>query len=76
MKKKRYKLEILWSTGALTETTITETEKELIERYGSEFIVMKYYLEDAEDAKPVSFQVWDNNDEPLFPVGSTEAVPA
>ena len=65
---RRYKLEILWDNGVLTETRITETEKELIVRYGSEFIVMKYCLEGVKDAKPVSFQVWDENDEPLFPI--------
>ncbi len=74
---RRYKLEILWDNGVLTETRITETEKELIERYGSEFIVMKYCLESEENAKPVSFQVWDENDEPLFPVtGKAQEVPA
>ena len=75
MKEKRYKLEILWENGGLTETAITETELELLEKYGGEFIVMKYYLKGQEDVKPVSFQVWNKEDEPLFPV-EQEAVPA
>lgn len=75
MKKRRYKLEILWNTGDLTETRITETEKELIEQHGALFILAKYELEGSPEARPVSFQVWDENDEPLFPV-RTEAVPA
>ena len=76
MKRKRYKLEILWVNGALTEFSITETEKELLEEYGTEFLILKYYLESAEDVKPHSFQVWDKEDNPIFSVGSMEAVPA
>ena len=75
MKEKRYKLEILWDIGILVEIAISEAEKEMIERHGSEYVLLRYYLEGAEDAKPVSFQVWDENDEPLFSVGE-EAVPA
>ena len=76
VKGKRYKLEILWNNEVLTESGITETEKELLEQYGREFILMKYSLEGNPDVKPVSFQVWNKNDEPLFPVESKEAVPA
>ena len=76
MKRKRYKLEILWSTGDLTETGISKMEKELIEEYGSLFILAKYELEGNPEARPVSFQVWDENDEPLFPLDFWEAVPA
>ncbi len=67
MKRKPYKLEILWSNGVLTETSITETEKEIIEQYRELFILAKYELEGEPEAKPVSFQVWDESDEPLFP---------
>ncbi len=66
--KKPYKLEILWSNGVLTEVSITETERELIEQYGSEFIILKYSLEGADDVVPESFQVWDEKDRPLFPI--------
>ncbi len=76
MKGKRYKLGILWDVGILTEITISEAEEEMIERHGSEYILLKYYLKGNEEAKPESFQVWDENDEPLFPVESKEAVPA
>ena len=72
-KKRKYILEILWSTGDLTETKISETEKELIERYRELFILAKYELEGAPDARPFSFQIWDENDTPMLPVA--EAVP-
>ena len=76
-KRKPYKLEILWEDGVLTETDITETERELIEQFGGEFILLKYWREDNEEIRPVSFQVWDKKDEPLFPVGPRAAeVPA
>ncbi len=75
MKKKRYKLEILWDNGVLIETSITETEKELIEQYGRLFIVAKYELEGVRNARPVSFQVWNQHDKPLFPI-EPEKVPA
>ncbi len=74
MKKRPYKLEILWDNGVLTETSITETEKELIEQYGRLFILAKYELEGDPETKPVSFQVWDKEDTPLFPI-ALEAVP-
>ena len=74
--KRRYTLEILWSNGALTETKISERQKELIEKYGELFIVAKYELEGEPEARPVSFQVWDEEDNPLFPIDSKEAVPA
>ena len=48
----------------------------MIEQYGELFIVAKYELEGEPEAKPVSFQVWDEKDEPLFPVGIKEVVPA
>ncbi len=75
MKRGEYVLEILWSTGDLTETKISEAEKELIERHGALFILAKYSLEGAEDARPISYQVWDKEDNPIIPV-QTEAVPA
>ena len=77
MKRKgiMYNLEILWSNGALTETPITEAEKELIEQYKDLFIVAKYELEGEPKARPVSFQVWDKYDNPLIPV-EPEGVPA
>ena len=68
MKKKPYRLEILWSTWDLTETPITEMEKQLIEAYGEFFILVKYELEGDPDAKPVSFQIWDKEDNPVFPI--------
>ena len=74
--RKPYKLEILWSNGVLTETKISETEKELLEKHGGEYILMRYYLEGNPNAKPVSFQVWDDEDNPLFPVSEPEEVPA
>ncbi len=64
MRGRRYTLEILWSTGHLTEISITEKEKELIENEGSLFILMKYELEGYPEAKPVSFQIWDKWDNP------------
>ena len=73
MRSKRYILEILWSTGDLTETKISETEKELIERYRELFILAKYELEGAPEARPISYQIWDENDTPMLPVA--EAVP-
>ena len=77
MKGKRYVLEILWSTGDLTETKISEIEKELIEQYRELFILAKYELDGEPNARPISFQVWDENDEPLFPVtGKAQEVPA
>ncbi len=77
MKRRPYKLEILWDNGVLTETSITETEKELIGQYGELFIVAKYELEGKPNARPVSFQVWDKEDTPLFPIkGETQGVPA
>ncbi len=72
--KRRYKLEILWDNGVLTEVSIKESEKELIEKYGSEFIIMKYELVGHPEAKPISYQIWDDEDNPLIPV--REAVPA
>ncbi len=69
MKKNRvYKLEILWSTGDLTESRITETEKEMIEEYGSLYILMRYELQGEPNARPVSYQVWDKEDNPLIPI--------
>ncbi len=59
----------------LTETKISERQKELIEKYGELFIVAKYELEGEPEARPVSFQVWDKYDNPLFPV-EEEKVPA
>ena len=77
MKRRRYKLEILWENGVLTEISITETEKEFLEEYGTEYIILKYSLKDAEDVKPKSFQVWDKEDNPLFPIeGKIPGVPA
>ncbi len=75
MKRRKYTLEILWSNGALTETKITERQKNLIEKYGELFIVAKYELEGEPNARPVSFQVWDEDDTPLFPT-EVEKVPA
>ena len=72
-KKRKYILEILWSTGDLTETKISETEKELIERYRELFILAKYELEGAPEARPISYQIWDEWDNPVLPVA--EAVP-
>ena len=66
--KRPYKLEILWSTGDLTESRITEAEKDLIEEYGSLYILTKYELEGEPNARPVSYQVWDKNDNPLIPI--------
>ncbi len=66
--KRPYKLEILWSNGVLTETYISEAEKEMLEKYGGEYILMRYELEGEPDARPVSFQVWDEEDNPLFSV--------
>ncbi len=68
MREKPYKLEILWSTGDLTESRITETEKEMIEEYGSLYILTKYELEGEPNARPVSYQVWDKEDNPLIPI--------
>ena len=68
MMKKPYKLEILWSTGDLTESRITETEKGMIEEYGSLYILTKYELEGEPNARPVSYQVWDKEDNPLIPI--------
>ena len=68
MRSRKYTLEILWSTGDLTETRITETEKVLIEKHGELFILAKYELEGYPEARPVSFQVWNENDIPQLPV--------
>ncbi|EDY36545.1 hypothetical protein ABOONEI_535 [Aciduliprofundum boonei T469] len=69
MKKSRvYKLEILWSTGDLTESRITETEKEMIAEYGSLYILARYELQGEPNARPVSYQVWDKDDNPLIPI--------
>ena len=68
MKERRYKLEILWDNGVLTETSITETEKEMIEEYGSLYILSRYELEGEPNARPVSYQVWDKEDNPLIPI--------
>ena len=57
MREKPYKLEILWSNGVLTEISITEKEKELIEKYRELFILPKYELEGEPNARPVSYQV-------------------
>lgn len=70
---RRYKLEILWDTGDLIEIDITEKEKELIENEGSLFILMKYELLGHPEAKPYSYQIWDEWDNPVI---STEAMPA
>ncbi len=74
MRSRKYTLEILWSNGVLTETTISETEKELIEKHGGLFILAKYELEGAPEARPESFQVWDENDIPQLPVAEAMAV--
>jgi uncharacterized protein Veg len=71
--KRPCRLEILWSNGVLTETRITEKQKELIEEYGGLFILAKYELEGEPDARPVSYQVWDVNDTQQ---NSLEEVPA
>jgi len=60
--------EILWSTGDLTERRITETEKEIIEEYGSLYILTRYELQGEPNARPVSYQVWDKEDNPLIPI--------
>lgn len=52
----------------LTETAISEAEKELIERYGELFILAKYELEGEPEAKPYSFQIWDEMDNPMIPM--------
>ena len=54
-----YVLEILWDTGDLTETKISEYEYNLLQEYGTLFILMRFYLEGHPDARPVSYQVWD-----------------
>jgi len=68
MKNRSYRLEILWSTGDLTERRITETEKEMIEEYGSLYILTRYELQGEPNARPVSYQVWDKEDNPLIPI--------
>ena len=68
MREKPYKLEILWSNGVLTEIGITEKEKELIEKYRELFILAKYELQGEPNARPVSYQVWDKEDNPLIPI--------
>ncbi len=68
MKRRKYTLEILWSNGVLTETKITERQKNLIEKYGELFIVAKYELKGEPEARPVSYQIWDEEDNPLIPV--------
>ncbi len=65
MVKKRYELEILWENGLLTKRKITETERVLIERFGARFIVDKYEVDREHKVQPVSFQVWDDYDDPL-----------
>ena len=70
---KKYRLEILWSTADYTEIPITQTEKDLIEQYRELFIVAKYELEGAPEARPANFQVWDEEDNPIFP--GQEAMP-
>ena len=75
MKRGKYTLEILWGNGALTETKITERQKNLIEKYEELFIVAKYELDEDSEARPLSFQVWDEDDAPLFPT-ELEKVPA
>ena len=73
MRSRKYKLEILWSTGDLIEVDITESEKELIEREGSLFILMKYELVGHPEAKVISYQIWDEHDNPILPVAEAVA---
>ncbi len=47
MRDKPYKLEILWSNGVLTEISITEKEKDLIEKYMELFIVPNTSLKES-----------------------------
>ncbi len=72
---RKYILEILWDNGALTETSITERQKNMIMQYEETYILVRYELEGEPEAKPVSFQVWDEEDNPLFPL-EEEKVPA
>jgi len=65
--KRPYKLEILWSNGVLTEISISEDEKELLEQYGSSYLA-RYELKGDPEARPVSFQVWDKWDNPILQV--------
>ncbi len=74
MKGRRYNLEILWSNGALTETSITERQKNMIMQYGETYILARYELEGEPEARPVSYQIWDKEDVPLVPI--TEEVTA
>jgi len=73
LRGRKYKLEILWENGILTETTITEIQKELIETYGELFILAKYELEGYPEVKPFSYQIWDENDTPMLPVAEAMA---
>ncbi len=69
MKKGRvYKLEILSKTGDLTESRITETEEKLMEKYSSLYILIRYEIQGEPNAGPVSYQVWDKEDNPLIPI--------
>ncbi len=56
---KRYILEIIWNTGDYTQIELCEEEYDLLKKHGTLYILAKYELEGAPDARPVSFSVWD-----------------
>jgi hypothetical protein len=57
--RRKYVLEILWDTGDLTETRIDEEGLKLLEKYGTTYLILRFYLEGDPNARPVSYQVWD-----------------
>ncbi len=59
MRGRKYILEVIWDTGDIIEDEITEMQLKLLERYKELYILIKYSLDWAPDAKPQSWQVWE-----------------